>query len=206
MRKLPYLAAMGQTFASTHLISATGSALLVIDVQKRLVPALIGAQSMIEGIGLLARTGRSLGVPLAVTEHCPDQIGRTVEDLADDLAHGVVVEKQHFAAVNAPAFASVMQAWRDRTIILCGAESHVCVAQSALGLLDAGHRVGVVRDAIAARHDDDHQAALARLTQAGVVPFSVEMLLTEWLGDARRPEFKPTLRALKQRHDRRSGS
>lgn len=196
---------MGQTITTGRLISAAESALLVIDVQERLVPALAGADALVDGIGLLARTARGLGIPLAVTEHCADRIGPTVAALRDDLAHGVFIGKHHFAAGNEPAFAPVMQAWARRMVVLCGAESHVCVLQTALGLKDAGLRVGVVHDAVAARHADDHRAALARLNQAGVVPLSVEMLLTEWLADAEHPAFRPLLAELKARHAARTG-
>ncbi|MGF1626507.1 MAG: isochorismatase family protein [Alphaproteobacteria bacterium] len=199
-QELAYLAPMTPDRPHRQLTTAAESALLVIDMQERLVPALVDAPVLMRSIGLLADAARLLGVPTAVTEHCPDGIGRTAAELRDRLAHAVFADKQHFAAVHAPAFAPVMQAWRDRMIVLCGAEAHVCVAQTALGLLDAGHRVGVAVDAIGARHHDDLRIALDRLRQAGVVPFSVEMLITEWLADAADPRFKPLLQAIKARH------
>ena len=197
---MAYPALMSPNPSHPHLITAGSSALLVIDMQERLVPAMADVEALMRSIGLLVDAARRLGVPTAVTEHCPESIGRTAPDLRDRLAHAVFVDKHHFAAVHAPAFAPVMQAWRDRMIILCGAEAHVCVAQTALGLRDAGHRVGVAVDAVGARHADDRQVALERMRHAGVVPFSVEMLITEWLGDAADPAFKPLLQDIKARH------
>lgn len=189
--------------ASSRLVPAAAAALLVVDVQERLVPALVDAEPLLRSIALLAGAARRLGVPTVVTEHCPQQIGRTVSTLDQALTHAVRVEKTHFSAVHEPGFAPTMQAWRARTVFVCGAEAHVCVGQTALGLLDAGYRVAVVVDAIGARHNDDKAAAVARLTQAGVIPYSVEMLITEWLRDAASADFKPLLREIKARHEQR---
>lgn len=183
-----------------RLISADLSALLIIDMQDKLVPALKGADGLVRSLRLLARASRMLGVPTVLTEHCPAQIGHTVAALQADAAHAVTIEKHHFSAANEPAFAPAIQAWQHRLILVCGAEAHVCVAQTALGLIDAGHRVGVVADAVGSRHADDRTIALERLVQAGVAPFSVEMLLTEWMADAQHPAFKPLLGEIKARH------
>jgi nicotinamidase-related amidase len=191
------------TERASRLHPAAASALLVIDMQERLIPALADLDRVLCSIGLVIEAALKLGVPTVVTEHCPAQIGRTVAVLADQLAHAVRIEKTHFSAVHEPAFAPVMQAWRDRMVVLCGAEAHVCVAQTAIGLADAGHRVGVVVDAVGARHPEDKAIALDRLRQAGIVPYSVEMLITEWLGDAADPLFKPLLKSIKARHELR---
>lgn len=189
--------------ASGRLVPAAAAALLVVDVQERLVPALVDAGRLLRSVALLVEAAHRLGVPTVVTEHCPQQIGHTVPDLDRLLGHAVKVEKTHFSAVHEPGFAPVMQAWRRRTVFLCGAEAHVCVAQTALGLADAGHRVAVVADAVGARHRDDTAIAIQRLVQAGIVPCSVEMVITEWLRDAASPEFKPLLQAIKARHAQR---
>ena len=182
------------------LLSAAQSALLVVDVQERLVPALPDADRLLASVALLAQIARLLGVPTAVTEHCAGAIGGTVPALKAELAHAVFVQKHHFAATRAPAFAAVLQAWRSRTVVVAGAEAHVCVMQVALAMREAGMAVCVCADAVGARHPDDTAIALERMRMAGVVPVSVEMLATEWLEDAEDPRFREMLGWIKQRH------
>ena len=85
--------------------------------------------------------------------------------------------------------------------MLVGIEAHVCLLQTALGLLRGGHRVWVVGPACGSRAPSDHELAMQRLRQAGAVIVSPEMVAFEWLDDCRHASFKPVLQLFKTRID-----
>lgn len=82
-------------------------------------------------------------------------------------------------------------------VVIAGCEAHVCLLQTALGLLRAGHAVWVVAAACASRNPRDHELAMQRLRQAGAVVVSTEMVVFEWLQSCRHPRFKEVLALLK---------
>ncbi|MEM7729429.1 MAG: isochorismatase family protein [Pseudomonadota bacterium] len=158
----------------------------IIDLQDRLVPALADGASLVERAASLAAGARMLGVPIIATEQVPDKLGRTVaplQPLIDNVCH-----KTRFSAVD-----TLLQhpAMGDRdTVILAGCEAHVCVLQTALGLLSSGRRVFLAADAAGSRKPNDAALANDRLVASGAVIGSVEMLLFELLEDASHPSFR----------------
>jgi nicotinamidase-related amidase len=82
-------------------------------------------------------------------------------------------------------------------IMVAGCEAHVCVMQTALGLLDAGRRVYLVRDAVASRRAESKETAVARLARHGAEIVTTEMVLFEWLGSAEHPRFRDIIALIK---------
>jgi len=172
------------------------AALVLIDLQARLLPAIAGRERVLERALRLVEAARLLAVPVLATEHCPDRIGATVPVLAEKLEAHEVHAKRAFSAAGLACFARLVEAGRDQ-LVLAGTEAHVCVLQTALGLHAAGARVAVVADAVGSRAAVDLELGLARLARAGVEIVSSEMVLFEWLGDADHPAFKPVHRLLR---------
>ncbi len=199
-----YPAAMTDT--DTTLMAAARSALLIVDVQDRLAPAIPGADALVDGLVMLLRGARALDVPTVLTEHYVKGLGPTVAAVKAAADHAVVVEKIHFAATREPAFAQVLDTWRDRHVVIAGTEAHVCVMQTALGLRAEGLDVAVVVDAVGSRLATDRDTALHRLAAAGVRPVTVEMVLTEWLERGDHPAFKEMLELIKTRAAKLAGS
>lgn len=182
------------------LIEAEDSVLVIVDVQARLAPAVDEAAPCLRACRLLARAAGRLDVPIVVTEHCPEKIGGTVREIRDVLTNAAVIGKRRFAAGDEPAVRRHLnETLRGRrTWVVAGMEAHVCVLQTALGLLrDAGRgdggRVAVVADAVASRRPEDRALALDRLRQAGAVVISAEMAVFEWLRSADHPAFRDLL-------------
>ncbi|MBV8522160.1 MAG: isochorismatase family protein [Acetobacteraceae bacterium] len=116
------------------LLAAEQSALMLIDFQERLVPAIDGGQAVVAQAQHLAQAARLLGVPVLATEQLPDRLGPTVAPLRDlPLA---VIPKAEFDAWRAANVRSALPPDR-ATIVLAGCEAHVCVLQTAFGLLEA---------------------------------------------------------------------
>ena len=161
--------------------------LLVIDFQQRLMPAIHDASSVLANAGRLIEAAKKLGVPAIVTEQYPRGLGPTVPELAVDGMPKLA--KMDFDATRADGFFELLP--KDRPdIVVAGCEAHVCVMQTVFGLIDAGHAVHVVRDAIGSRRAESKEAAVERMRHHGAGIVTTEMALFEWLGTAADPHFR----------------
>jgi nicotinamidase-related amidase len=161
--------------------------LCVIDVQERLVPAVADGDVVVARCRRLAEGARLLGVPAVLTEQYRKGLGATVPALAELLPPPL--EKLSFSCCGAEGFAAAIAAGFGQ-IVLCGLETHVCVAQTALDLLAEGYAVFLAVDAISSRHAIDRDVALRRLMAAGAVPTTSEAVLFEWCRSASHPQFQ----------------
>lgn len=170
--------------------------LVVVDVQDSLARAMPADTfpRVTRNLAVLAAAARTLGLPALVTEQYPKGLGRTVAPVAEALAAGgtplVPIEKMDFACTAVPAFREALAATGRRTVVLTGVESHVCVLQTALGLLEAGYTVQVPADAVASRTAANRQVGLDLMALAGAVVTSTETVVFQLLGRAGTPEFK----------------
>lgn len=179
------------------LMERDRSALMLIDWQERLLPALAGADAALTNAVRLQTAARRLAVPMLATEQYPKGLGRTDPRLGEGLQSEEIVEKTSFNAAAEPAVAAAVERLRRPLLVLAGAEAHVCVAQTALGLLARGYQAAIVADAAASRRDADKQLGLQRLRDAGVQIVSTEMVLFEWIGRAATAEFRDLLDLIK---------
>lgn len=178
---------------------AAQSCLLVVDMQSMLMPVIDQAQSQIDAVDRLARAAGVLGVPVLATEHVASKLGHTVEPIRANLQK--VHHKAAFNACSEAAFAGFIPEGRPQ-VVVAGSEAHVCVMQTALGLLAGGHDVWVVEDGCGSRHAGDKQAGISRLVAAGAVAVTAEMVMFEWLVGPSNPAFREVLGIIKSR-DRR---
>jgi nicotinamidase-related amidase len=142
----------------------------------------------------LAEAARLLDVPVLATEQYPKGLGPTVAQLA--AYPKSTLAKTAFSAAEAPGFADLVPAGT-RDIVIAGCEAHVCVLQTVLGLLGSRHRVILAADAIGSRDPADKAMALDRARQHGAEIVTTEMILFEWLRDARHPAFREVQKLLK---------
>lgn len=173
---------------SPELMNRDDSALLVVDMQAKLLPLIPGHARIIWNIRRLIDGAKILGVPLAGTEQYPQGLGPTTPELAGLL--GSIPAKTAFSCGEC---GELFTAWRDRgiwKILVCGIETHVCVGQTVHDLLAEGFNVHVAADAVGARGQIDHDVALRRMESAGATLTTTEAALFEWCGRAGSPEFK----------------
>ena len=164
------------------------AALLVVDMQARLLPLIAGGPRVIWNVRRLIDGAKILGVPLAATEQYPQGLGSTEPELAQRL--GAIPSKLAFSCGEC---GEIFSAWRDRgiwKILVCGIETHVCVGQTVHDLLGEGFRVYVAADAVGTRGALDHEIALRRMDSSGATLTTTEAALFEWCGRAGSPEFK----------------
>jgi len=174
---------------SSPLIQASRSALLVIDMQERLLPHIHDWQRVLDQADWLVQVAQRLGVPVAATEQYPQGIGHTQPRLAARLPNGSVGVKLHFSCVDGNCLPGLPGMERPQ-LVVCGIEAHVCVLQTVLQLAAGGRQVFVVEEAVGSR-DPAHKAlALERMRQHGIAIVCREMVAFEWLGHAGTPQFR----------------
>ncbi len=168
---------------------AESSVLVVIDVQDKLLAKIPGAGSLVRNIAFLLDVAALLEVPLRATEQYPKGLGPTTAELARRLPTPLPT-KTAFSCCGADTFLEELEMLSRPNIVLTGMETHVCVSQTALDLLEAGLHVFLPVDALAARGAIDHDTALRRLEQAGAIVTTAEAVAFEWTRDAAHPKFK----------------
>jgi nicotinamidase-related amidase len=173
---------------SPGLMSRENTALLVIDVQERLLPSILKGRRVVWNCSRLIDGARILGVPFLGTEQYPKGLGPTVCELAERL--GDVSTKLMFSCREcASAFRPLLDEGRSK-LLVCGIEAHVCVQQTVCDMLTAGWQVYVAVDAVSSRTELDYRTALGRMASAGAVLTTTEAALFEWCEQAGTPEFR----------------
>jgi len=178
--------------ASSERLNRGRSALLVVDMQGRILAAIENRarptwniRRLIDGAGLF-------DVPVSVTEQYPERLGGTTEELTDNVSPALppALPKRRFSCLEC---GELVDEWREAgrfQIVVCGIETHVCVQQTVLDLLSESFQVQVVADAVTARGQMDHDISLRRMESAGATLTTTEAALFEWCGDSRDPQFK----------------
>ncbi len=163
------------------------TALLVLDVQEKLVPAISDRERLIGNCTIMLELAAELGIPYLVTEHYPKGLGRTVDPLSTAMSDPAArIEKTRFSAKLA-IVDDLLRSWRRNTLLICGIEAHVCVLQTVLDMQAAGRQCFVVSDAVSASQPGQVAAASRRWEAAGVVTTGVTSAMYELLGDANHP-------------------
>lgn len=175
-------------------IDAARSVLVLVDYQARLMPAITGTAAVIASAALLAGAARDLDIRVVATEQNAGKLGPTVPELRE--ASDATIPKSHFDACE-DGLAAALGGGAAPHVVIGGCESHVCLLQTALGLLRRGHRLWVVEPACGSRRPSDHRLAMQRLAEAGATIVSTEMVLFEWLGDFEHPRFRVLLERIK---------
>jgi len=171
----------------THL-SVTDTALLVIDVQEKLVPKIVEKDRLIRNTAFLIDVFRALEMPVFATEQYPKGLGPTVPELAQRLPERL--DKVVFSCAAIPRLIESLQRQGRPKVVLTGMETHVCVLNTALDLLTLGFRVYLAADAISSRSRFDDEIAFRRLEQAGAILTTVEMVAFETTHSSAHPAFK----------------
>lgn len=168
---------------------AASARLVVVDVQEKLVPAIHDGARVVDNCAWLVRLAQRLGVPVALTEQYPQGLGPTVEPLRALVPPSAIGPKVAFSCATGVCLDGLPGSDRSQ-VVLCGTEAHVCVLQSALGLVAAGREVFVVADAVGSRDPENRQLALERMRAAGAAVVSREMVAFEWLAEAGTERFR----------------
>ncbi len=169
------------------LCDPADSTLLIIDPQVRLMPAIHDGENVIRRCVQLATAARELGIHVIGTEQNPGGLGPLVPEIGG--LCDTTLAKFHFSATAEEGFLSRLPHGRS-TFVVTGCEAHVCVMQTVAGLIEAGHTVKWVADAVGSRHPHNRIAATERARSIGADVVTTEMVVFEWLGTSEHPKFK----------------
>jgi nicotinamidase-related amidase len=175
------------------IINRETSALLLVDFQSRLMPAIEDGRAVLANARRLVDAATLLGIPLLFTEQNAKGLGPTVPELG--ASSGNTAHKMTFDACRAPGFLERLPVCPD--LVVCGCEAHVCVLQSVLGLLRAGRHVFLVRDAVGSRRAESKETAIRRMERNGAEIVTTEMAVFEWLATAEDPRLREVLALVK---------
>lgn len=176
------------------LLNRDDCVLVVIDAQQKLLPVIWEKQRVVDNTARLVKFAGIIGLPVVVTEQ--DKLGPTVDEVAEGLGGVEAISKITFDCFGCPPFAERLAGLGRGTLLLCGVEAHICVAQTALTAL-AQYQVHAISDAMSSRVEHNWRIALERLGQAGATITSTEMLIYELLRQAGTDEFRATLPLVK---------
>ncbi len=174
-------------------------ALIVIDIQEKLLPPIFQREQLVRNSQLLIRSAGILKVPALVTTQYSKGLGATVPDIASLLSGTEPVDKALFSCFGSDAFCSLLKRLPGQrtTLLLCGMESHICVTQTALSALREGYLVHVASDAVSSRTEWNWKIGLERMRAAGAVISSTEMIIYEMMRSSSSAAFKELLPYLK---------
>jgi len=167
------------------------SQLVIIDMQEKLSKAMPKevTSKIIKRCELLVTVANELDIPQICTEQYPKGLGPTLSLMMPFLSEAKFVEKNVFACTEEPVFLRCLIKTRPQ-IFLMGMETHICVLQTALGLIKSGKDVFIVEDAVVSRNIQNKQNALNRLREEGCVITNTESIVFEWLKTSENETFK----------------
>jgi nicotinamidase-related amidase len=180
-------------------LEAGHCALIVVDIQEKLLPPIYEKDRLVKNSQLLIRLAGILKIPALVTTQYAQGLGNTVPAIASLVPETQAIDKQVFSCFGSDVFCSVLKRLpgNRNTVLLCGMESHICVTQTALGALNQGFIVHVASDAVSSRTEWNWKIGLERMRAAGAVISSTEMMVYELLRSSGSPAFKELLPYLK---------
>jgi nicotinamidase-related amidase len=179
------------------MITTEDTALVVIDVQEKLIPAMHDKEALLANLKKMVEGARILGLPILFTEQNPAGLGPTVAQIAELLPDYKPVSKFSFSSCGTEQFIEEIKAVNRRNILIVGMEAHVCVYQTAADLVKLNYDVQVVADAVDSRTPENKHIGLEKSKAAGAGITSTEIALFELLKIAKGDTFKEIIKIVK---------
>lgn len=171
--------------------SISQSILMICDIQDKFRPVIYRFPAIVYSTSRVLRGCNDLGIPAIATEQYPKALGSTIDELRSHLKPTDLVVPKTLFSMLAPDVENALQQHKERTqVLLCGLETHVCVLQTTLDLLERGYEVHLITDALSSQRAADRSVALQRMSQAGAFLSTSEMALFQLARDAKHPKFK----------------
>jgi nicotinamidase-related amidase len=182
-----------------RLLEPEQCALIVVDMQEKLLPPIWEKERLVRNVQLLIRLAGILKIPVLVTTQYAKGLGNTVPAIASLLPDSPPIDKLMFSCFGSDAFCSRLKRLPGQrtTVLLCGMETHICVMQTAIGALREGYLVHIASDAASSRTELNWRIGLDRMRDAGAILSSTEMMIYELLRSSGEPAFRELLPYLK---------
>ncbi len=179
------------------MLQKENSVLVVIDIQGKLAQLMHQKDFVYQNVNRLIEGAKVLGIPIIWTEQYPEGLGGTIPEIATTLESFKPISKITFSCCQNDEFLTALKATRRKQILITGIETHICVYQTTIELLEAGYEVEVVADAVSSRTPENKEIGLEKMKTAGAGITGTETALYELLKVAKGPEFKQILKFVK---------
>ena len=180
------------------MLNLNNTTLLIIDVQERLVPVMLNKEKLLDNLQRLIKGANVLELPIIYTEQVPEKLGPTLPEIADLLnGTSTPISKSSFSCYGCSPFVQQLEQLGRKQVLVAGIETHVCVYQTAIDLLEQGYEIQLVTDAVSSRTVENRQLAIDRMKEAGAKLTSTEMALFELLRVAEGDKFRQVSRIVK---------
>ena len=179
------------------MLKMENTVLLLVDVQGKLALLMHEKERLFDNLQKLIKGLRVFGIPVLWVEQNPVGLGPTIPEVADSLPHVTPISKMSFSSCRNDRFLQALKNMDRNQILIAGIETHICVYQTAVDLVDMGVEVQVVTDAVSSRTAENKDIGLQRMKDAGASWTSVETALFELLGVAEGDVFKALLKIVK---------
>lgn len=163
---------------------------IIIDMQERLVPHMNKVEELQKNMEILIKGLKELEIPLVVSEQYRKGLGPTVENIHEVLGDYECLEKTSFSCCDESCFEDKFKAMNKKWIIVAGVESHICVQQTVIDMIERGYVPVVIEDCVASRKGNDKRIAIERMRSEGAIISTCESILFELCRYAGNTTFK----------------
>ena len=181
-----------------YFLNYQEAALLIIDIQERLAAVMKYKDQVADNCLHLIELAKLLEIPILLTEQYPKGLGKTLPEIQEVLPEYAPFEKTDFNSCREEGFLEKVLSMGRKKLILTGMEAHVCVLQTALGLIKEGYAVHVVQDVVASRYKKNFKVGIELMRSAGTVITSTETVLFQLLERSGTEPFKIISKRLKE--------
>ena len=171
-------------------ITKDNTSAVIVDIQERLFPHMYNREELELNVGILMKGLNLLNVPLLITEQYPGGLGKTIPSLSDIKGSIEPIEKISFSCCDESRFLKELNMLNKKFVILAGIETHVCILQTVLDLMDSGFQPVLVEDCVSSRKENDKRVAVERIRSEGAVITTYESVLLELCRVAGTETFK----------------
>jgi len=183
-----------------NILRREDTALVMIDMQEPFLNVMHERERLIANVRLLVQAAIVMRIPVLPTTQNEKRLGGVAAEITQDykdFAVGREQDKMAFSCAQADGFLEGLKSMERQQIVLCGLETHICVAQTALDLVHLGYQVHVAADAVSSRTLEKHKLGMERMRDNGILPCAAEAAVYEWLREAGTPAFKDILPLVK---------
>jgi nicotinamidase-related amidase len=188
---------MSEVKRFSKLLKPESTALLIIDIQERILPVISNHERVLEYTLKLIKGFKTLGLPIYYTEQYPKGLGSTAKPILSELGDLKPFDKMSFSCAGAGELFNEFARKKLTQIVVCGIESHVCVQQTVLDLIENGIQVNLAADAVSSRKEIDYQTSLDRMKHHNTEITTTEAILFELLNVCGTSQFKEVSKIVK---------
>lgn len=179
------------------MLNPLESVLVMVDIQGSLADVVDRSELVLPRALQILKGCQTLDIPVLATVQVPEKLGPVLHELEEALGNTIPIPKAAFSAVREPEFLLALRQTGRTQVLLTGIESHVCVLQTGLDLLDSGFEVYLLCDAVFSRTAENCQLGIQRLLDAGAVRSGIEIALFELIRTSVHPQFRTISKLIK---------